>query len=353
MNEQFDLEQGWKNEPLKYLYPTQAHLTNSTKCMEMLQNVLLMIRDANGVPLAAVICKRLIPRPDSDDITFGLLHSEYVFYDEDMIDRAPILDRKIYDQTATDKALEKKGPFDPRYLAARSLIWTVIKGCIGTNNKLNIQLKKFNNTTDRRIAYFAIERFLLGNDHSPSLISAAEKGLRETTYTSNVNNWKIEDYITKHMEFHSTLDYQRALGTYKGMFEKQKVDRLLDGLNSNHFIGLKSNTLCNQTLRSDFNATASRLNDMVNRTPQIHSPPGSQASAMGRGGGVAVALAAVDTMAAPDVTDVVGADMTVAADTGGVAMTLLDVVIAYQAQPPSGPTDALTKKPLNAQNRAL
>ena len=32
---------------------------------------------------------------------------------------------------------------------------------------------------------------------------------------------------------------------------------------------------------------------------------------------MAVALAAVDAMAAPDVTDVVGADMTVAADTGG------------------------------------
>ena len=36
---------------------------------------------------------------------------------------------------------------------------------------------------------------------------------------------------------------------------------------------------------------------------------------------MAVALAAVDAMAAPDVTDVVGADMTVAADTGDVAMT--------------------------------
>ena len=59
---------------------------------------------------------------------------------------------------------------------------------------------------------------MLGNDHSSSLISAAEKGLRETTYTSNVNNWKIEDYVSKHMEFHSTLYDQHALGTYKGMF---------------------------------------------------------------------------------------------------------------------------------------
>ena len=137
-----------------------------------------------------------------------------------MIDRATILDRKTYDRTATDGALEKKGPFDPRCFAARSLVWTVIKGCIGTKNKLNIQLKQFNKTTDGSSAYFAIERFLLVNDHSSSLISAAEQGLRETTYTSNINNCKIEDYITKHMEFHSTLDDQRTIGTYKGIFGK-------------------------------------------------------------------------------------------------------------------------------------
>ena len=128
MNDQMALEQGWKNEPLKELYSTQAHITNSTKWMEMLQNVLPMIRDANGVPLAALIRKRLIPLPDSEDISFGLQHSGYVSHNEEMIERAPILDRKKYDQTSTDMALEKKGPFDPRYLAAHSLVWTVIKG---------------------------------------------------------------------------------------------------------------------------------------------------------------------------------------------------------------------------------
>ena len=107
-------------------------------------------------------------------------------------------------------------------MAARSLVWTVIKGCIGTNNKLNLQLKKSNRATDGRSAYFAIESFMLGNEHSSSLISAAEQGLRDTTYTSNVKNWKIEDYVSKHMEFHSTLNDQQALGTYIGIFEKKK-----------------------------------------------------------------------------------------------------------------------------------
>ena len=55
MNDQMNREQDWKNKPLKELYPTQAHITNSTKLMEMLQNVLHIIRDANGIPLAAVI----------------------------------------------------------------------------------------------------------------------------------------------------------------------------------------------------------------------------------------------------------------------------------------------------------
>ena len=63
-----------------------------------------------------------------------------------------------------------------------------------------------------------------------------------------------------------------------------------------------------------------------------------------------MALTAVDAMAAPEV---VSADMKVAADTKAVAMTVSDVVIAPLALTPSGSKDALTKKPLTAQNRAL
>ena len=97
------------------------------------------------------------------------------------------------------------------------IVWTIVKGCIGTNNKLNLQVKHYNRVTDGRSAYFAIESFMLGNDHSSFLISAAEQGLGDTTYTTNVKNWKIEDYVSKHMEFHSTLNEQQALGTYSGM----------------------------------------------------------------------------------------------------------------------------------------
>ena len=81
--------------------------------MEMLQNVLRMISDANGVLLAAVICKRIIPRPDSDGIAFGLHYSEYASHDDDMIECAPIVYHETFDPNATDKELEKTGPFDP------------------------------------------------------------------------------------------------------------------------------------------------------------------------------------------------------------------------------------------------
>ena len=117
-----DLEQGWKNEPLKELYPTQAHITKSTKWIEMLLNVLRMICDANVVPLAEVIRKRLIPIPDNEDMAFGLQHSKFISHDDEIIERAPILDRKKYDRKATDTDLEKTGPFDPRYMASHSLV---------------------------------------------------------------------------------------------------------------------------------------------------------------------------------------------------------------------------------------
>ena len=65
-------------------------------------------------------------------------------------------------------------------------------------------------------------------------------------------------------------------------------------------------------------------------------------------GEVSVALAAVDVMAAPDVTDVVGADLTVVADTEAVEMIVADLVTTSQAQPTSDLKTALTKTPLTA-----
>ena len=59
----------------------------------------------------------------------------------------------------------------------------------------------------------------------------------------------------------------------------------------------------------------------------------------------AVALTAEDAKAA---ADAVGADMTVAAGTGAVAITKTDVVIAPQTHTPSDLTNALTKMPLTA-----
>ena len=285
MNDQIELEQGWNNYPLKDLYPTQALLTNSTKWMEILQNVLRMIHAANCVPLAAVIRKRIVPRPESDDIAFGLQYSEYASHDDEMIERAPIINHETFDRNATDKELDKTGPFEPRYLAAHSHAWTVIKGCIGSNNKLNIQLNSFNNTTDGRGAYFAIEAFLLGNDHASYLISTSEKGSRETTFTTNIRSWKIEDYITKHIEFYSVIDDQKALGKQPGMYKNQRVDLLLDGLKNKALGGVKSNILCHSQLYNDFNATVTHLKDLVNHMPELQTAPDHQVSAMGRGGG--------------------------------------------------------------------
>ena len=63
---------------------------------------------------------------------------------------------------------------------------------------------------------------------------------------------------------------------------------------------------------------------------------------------MAVALSAVDVMAAADVTDVVAADLRLVADTEAVTMTVVDVVTASQSQPPSNLKTDLTKTPLTA-----
>ena len=69
--------------------------------------------------------------------------------------------------------LAKKECYALINMAARSLVWKIVKGCIGTNNKLNIQVKQYSRATDGRSAFFAIESFMLGNNHSSSFISAA------------------------------------------------------------------------------------------------------------------------------------------------------------------------------------
>ena len=53
-------------------------------------------------------------------------------------------------------------------------------------------------------------------------------------------------------------------------------------------------------------------------------------------------------LAAADVTDVVAADLTAVTDTEAVAMTVVDVVTASQAQPPLDLRTDLNKTPLTA-----
>ena len=157
-------------------------------------------------------------------------------------------------------------------------------GCIGSNNKFNLQLKRFNKSTDGRGDYFSIEAFLLGNDHASSLISATEKLLRETTFTTNVRNWRIEDYITKPIEFYSVIDDHRALGTNPGMYDIQRVVLLLDGMNNKALGGVKLNTICHPQLHNGFNATSTHLKDMVNHMSELQKSRGRQLSSLGRGG---------------------------------------------------------------------
>ena len=49
------------------------------------------------------------------------------------------------------------------------------------------------------------------------------------------------------------------------MYENQRVDLLLDGLNNKALGGVKSNIMCHSQLYNDFNATATHLKDVVNR----------------------------------------------------------------------------------------
>ena len=63
---------------------------------------------------------------------------------------------------------------------------------------------------------------------------------------------------------------------------------------------------------------------------------------------MAVVLAAVDVMAAVTMLGMVDMDLTAVADVEAVAMAVVDIVTASQAQPLSTLGPALTKTPLTA-----
>jgi len=68
------------------------------------------------------------------------------------------------------------------------------------NNKLSLQIKQWTKSTDGRTAYFAIETFLLGNEHATSQINTAEKSLATTAFQHNKKGRRIEDYVTMHIQ---------------------------------------------------------------------------------------------------------------------------------------------------------
>ena len=68
---------------------------------------------------------------------------------------------------------------------------------------------------------------------------------------------------------------------------------------------------------------------------------------------MAVVLAAVDVMAAVTMLGMVDMDLTAAADVESVAMTVVDVVNAYQSQPLSALRPDLTQTPLTARSQTL
>ena len=73
---------------------------------------------------------------------------------------------------------------------------------------------------------------------------------------------------------------QAALGHHPGMFEKRRVDLLLDGLKTKALSGVKSNIMCQPQMYNDFNATANHLKDVVNRMAELQTSPGRQVSTL-------------------------------------------------------------------------
>jgi hypothetical protein len=90
------------------LKPMTLDLTNAPVCFEKIKTMLTGMCGHTGIPLAYVICNKLIPPDEQDDNPSGVDGSAYTSINEEMIAQAPILaDTFKYRQSAPQEGVKR------------------------------------------------------------------------------------------------------------------------------------------------------------------------------------------------------------------------------------------------------
>ena len=272
--DQMETERDHKNTEQDFPKATAAALRDPAKLKEEMLSHLDLLRTADGVKLSYVVRERLIP---DDGQVFNHADSPYESYDDEMTKRYPIIAGELgFDSTQTEAqmaVLEKDGPFAAKYVRDRAVVYDLLKesfdGLDVWNHATGFKRKK-----DGRGAFLSIFRFLLGHDHSKSVIEKAEADIKKLSYTGEEKNWNLSKHITKFKGLVSILKNMEEKQLYRGVNDDKLVDWFLLSIKSESFEASRNAILDSPTLRNDWEKAADHLTRYLDSRPDLKRDSG-------------------------------------------------------------------------------
>jgi len=169
--------------------------------------------------------------------------------------------------------LEKDGPFAAKYVRDRAVVYDLLKesfdGLDVWNHATGFKRKK-----DGRGAFLSIFRFLLGHDHSKSVIEKAEADLKKLSYNGEEKNWNLSKHITKFKGLVSILKNMEEKGLYRGVDDDKLVDWFLQSIKSDTFDASRNAILDSPILRNDWEKAADHLTRYLDSRPDLKRDSG-------------------------------------------------------------------------------
>ena len=210
-------------------------LEDVLKTYESLIQYLRGMQGGSGVPFIYVVreSNELHPKPSIDDPV-----AIYETHDEDMVKRAPILEE------LNPQGTEEDAPFDNSFIADRGEIWYFISPLI-IKKETWTHIKRTRMSRDGRKAMLAFRDQFLGPNNVDHIQKQAGKKLLSLSYQSERKNWNFERFVIAQKE--GLTDHR-----YCGMDVRTKVNRLLDGIQTESLDTVKAKIFQDRELNRDF-----------------------------------------------------------------------------------------------------
>ena len=164
LKDQKILEQNWiEQNPEHKLEPMQLDMLRATQAFNQAMTILRRIWGVTKVPLAYVVCHRIIPNNNFFDCLMSFHDTMFKTYNEEMEAWAPIIDIDNYDKNANDETLERDGPFTISFLSDTKKAWTMLHA-LWSMTLAWAHVKMLDKTQNGRQVYHTLHKHFFGGN---------------------------------------------------------------------------------------------------------------------------------------------------------------------------------------------